>query len=125
MEQPSEPIIVGTEFKSPYQWAAKIAPNNLLIPYKNTLLWLEGMAFNSIEDLEEKIKEVIYYQEHGSMPYETTPAPFTTNNNNNNNNTPQTSSPDTNTTEWNTVKASSRKKPSTNPKSQMMNWQPK
>ena len=59
----SSQIRVGTEFKSAYQWAAKLAPaakpenratgtpavKDRLIEYKNAMLWLEGEDFASVE----------------------------------------------------------------------------
>ena len=57
----SAPIRVGAEFKSPYQWAAKIAPTTpgALVEWKNALLWLEGESFGSEAELATKVTAVL------------------------------------------------------------------
>lgn len=70
----SQPIGVGGEWKSPYQWAAKLAPSDQLVSYKNALLWLEGESFGSEAELVDKIKRVIAFQNNqDSSPPETAP----------------------------------------------------
>jgi hypothetical protein len=86
----SSQIRVGTEFKSAYQWAAKLAPaakpenratgtpavKDRLIEYKNAMLWLEGEDFASVEDFLAKVERIIEFQtaEH-HQPVATNPAP--------------------------------------------------
>ncbi len=57
----SAPIRVGAEFKSPYQWAAKIAPTTpgAIVEWKNALLWLEGESFGSEAELTTKVAAVL------------------------------------------------------------------
>jgi hypothetical protein len=59
----SLPIRVGTEYKTPYQWAAEFAPSEQLVQYKDAMLWLEGEEFASKEIFLDKVKRVLEFQE--------------------------------------------------------------
>ena len=61
----SGPITVGSECKSPYQWAALLAPkeDGKLVQYKNAMLWLEDETFGSREEFLAKVLRVIKFQE--------------------------------------------------------------
>jgi hypothetical protein len=58
----SIPIRVGSDSKSPYQWAAALAPKDKVVEYKNAMLWLEGEDFGSQEEFLAKVHRVIEYQ---------------------------------------------------------------
>lgn len=69
----SEPIRVGGEYKSPYQWAAKLAPDTpgALVEWKNALLWLEGEAFGSEDELSAKVRRILDFlanERGGALP---------------------------------------------------------
>lgn len=59
----SDPIFVGVESKTPYQWAAALAPDGQVIPYKNAMLWLEGESFGSTGEFLDKVAKIIKFQE--------------------------------------------------------------
>jgi len=61
----SDPILVGSESKSPYQWAAQLAPHEegKLVQYKNAMLWLQGESFGSRDEFLAKVERIIAFQE--------------------------------------------------------------
>jgi hypothetical protein len=61
----SGPITVGNECKSPYQWAALLAPKEegKLVQYKNAMLWLEDETFGSRDEFLAKVLRIIKFQE--------------------------------------------------------------
>lgn len=88
----SSQIRVGTEYKSAYQWAAKLAPTakpenratgtpavqDRLIEHKNAMLWLEGEDFASVDEFLAKVERVIEFQkqEQPHQPVATNPPPI-------------------------------------------------
>ncbi|MBI1358082.1 MAG: hypothetical protein GC160_27425 [Acidobacteria bacterium] len=56
-------IIVGSQALTPYQWAAKLAPPDQLIPYKNAMLWLEGEVFGSQEEFLGQVERILQFQQ--------------------------------------------------------------
>ncbi len=57
----SAPIRVGDDYKSPYQWAAQIAPEGQLSIYKDALLWHEGGEFGCIEALKAHARKTVAF----------------------------------------------------------------
>jgi hypothetical protein len=69
-------IMVGSVIKSPYQWAAALAPDDKLIQYKNAMLWLEGEDFGSQSEFLAKVERIIKFQEEEShRPVASLPPP--------------------------------------------------
>ena len=62
----SLPVLVGSESRSAYQWAARLAPQGQVIPYKNAMLWLEGESFGSKDEFLAKVERIIKFQEEDS-----------------------------------------------------------
>jgi hypothetical protein len=72
----SLPIRIGNEYKSPYQWAADLAPDGKLVQYKNAMLWLEGEDFESKDSFLTKVEKIVKYQESESHePKASSPPP--------------------------------------------------
>lgn len=60
-EVTSEPIRVGSVYKSPYQWAADIAPEGQLLIYKDALMWMQGEEFGSLDGLKLQAKKAVAF----------------------------------------------------------------
>ena len=70
-------IMVGSVIKSPYQWAAALAPEGKLVQYKNAMLWLEGEDFGSVGEFLAKVERIIKFQEEEThRPVATTLPPL-------------------------------------------------
>jgi len=109
----SLPIQVGTDSKSPYQWAAALAPEGKVVEYKNAMLWLEGENFGSQSEFLAKVDRIIKYQnEENHRPVATITPPVVVK---------ETTTTDTDSGDdgWGTVK-STRRPPK--PKVAFLRW---
>jgi hypothetical protein len=60
---------LATKPRSPYQWAAKLAPEGKGTPYNDAMLWLEGENFGSTDEFLAMLSRMIKFEEeknHGA-----------------------------------------------------------